>query len=170
MALHFNHDLQQALENIQAEGYHELLIHDQEEKRDVYSSCEIIEGYGEAKHEVVEIINQYYGDFLSVKFDLMNWVNKNQDDEVSYFLNEVGSNVLSHSEFKAPHKFHLWFGKKGFIIGVEQKGSGFDAEEVHNQRLKENEGAAFNFFRSCQSKIFFDNSKNANLVFMEFKF
>ena len=167
MALHFDHNLQRALKNIQAEGYHELLIHDQKEKRDVYSSCEIIESYGEAKHEVVEIINQYYS---HLNFDLMNWVKKNQDDEVSYFLNEVGSNVLSHSEFKAPHKFHIWFGKKGFIIGVEQRGRGFNAEEVHNQRLKENEGAAFNFFRSCESKIFFNDSKDANSVFMEFKF
>ena len=48
MALHFNHNLQQALQSIQAEGYHELLIHDQEEKRDLYSSCEIIESYCES--------------------------------------------------------------------------------------------------------------------------
>ncbi len=167
MTLHFEHNLQQALENIQAEGYHEILLHEKEVQRDVHSSCEIVEKYADAKHEVIEAINQYHPQF---SFDLMNWINKNENDEVSYFLNEVGSNVLSHSEFKAPHKFHIWFGKKGFIIGVEQRGKGFDAEEVHRQKLKENEGTAFNFFRNCKSKIFFNDSKNANLVFMEFGF
>ena len=167
MALHFEHNLQQALENIQAEGYHHILVHKEEIERDTYSSCEIIEKYADAKHELVEIINQYYP---SLNFDLINWINKNENDEVSYFLNEAGSNVLNHSEFKAPHKFHLWLGQKGFILGVEQKGKTFNAEEVHHQRIKDNEGAAFEFFRNCQSKIFFNDSKNANMVFMEFGF
>ena len=167
MVLHFNHNLQQALENIQAEGYHEILVHDDEEIRDHNNSCEIIEKYADAKHEIVETLNQYYPHFNS---DLVNWINKNQNDEVSYFLNEAGSNVLNHSQFKAPSKFHIWFGKKGFIIGIEQKGKTFNAEEVHENKIKENEGAAFDFFRNCQSKIFFNDSKNAKTIFMEFKF
>lgn len=167
MALHFDHNLQQALENIRAEGYHNILIHNEESARDYENSCGMIEKYGEAKHEIVEVINQYYP---HLNFDLVNWINKDQSDEVAYFLNEAGSNVLNHSEFKTPRKFHLWFGKKGFIIGIEQLGRGFNAEEIHECKIKENEGAAFNFFRNCQSKIFFNDSKNANLVLMEFQF
>ena len=56
------------------------------------------------------------------------------------------------------------------MLGVEQKGTGFNAQEVHDKNLKENEGAAFNFFRKCQSSVFFDNAQDARMVLMEFRF
>ncbi len=166
MVLHFEYSLTHALQKIQAEGYQELIVHEKEIVRDIYSSCEIVERYGEAKYQVVGLINQRY----NTTFDHLNWINQNIADEVAYFLNEAGSNVLSYSEFKAPFKFHLWFGQKGFIIGIEQKGKGFNAEEIHQRKFKENEGAAFDFFRSCRNNIFFDNHNQARIVFFEFMF
>ena len=164
MVIHFNHNLQEALSNIKAEGYHQIVVHSDTIERDFMNSCDIVERYGNAKHEIVELINQVY----EKDFDHMNWINKNSKDEVAYFINEVGSNSLNHSEFKAPHKFHLWFGKNGFIVAVEQLGKGFNAEDVHENKIKSNEGRAFEFFNQCKSKIFFDNSKDAKMVFMEF--
>jgi len=166
MVLNFEYSLTQALQNIQAQGYQEMIVHEKEVARDIYSSCEIVEKYGIAKHQLVELINQRY----NTTFDQMNWINQNTDDEVAYFLNEAGSNVLSYSEFKAPFKFHLWFGLKGFIIGMEQKGKGFKAQEIHQQKLKENQGAAFDFFRSCKNKVFFDDPNQVKTVFFEFRF
>ncbi|MBT3814480.1 hypothetical protein HOE37_03000 [Candidatus Woesearchaeota archaeon] len=163
MTLHFTHNLQEAQSNIQAEGYHEIIVHDKEEPKDYMNSCDIVEKYGNAKHEIVELINQVY----NKSFNHHNWINKNLEDEVAYFINEVGSNSLNHSEFKAPHKFHVWFGKQGFIVAVEQLGKGFNAEDVHENKIKSNEGRAFEFFNNCKSKIFFDDSKEAKIVFME---
>lgn len=164
MVLNFDYSLIHALQKIQAEGYHEIIVHEKEIVRDIYSSCEMVEKYGEAKHQIVELINQRY----NTNFDHFNWINQNTTDEVAYFLNEAGSNVLSYSEFKAPFKFHLWFGGKGFIIGIEQKGRGFNAEEVDALKLKSGEGTAFEFFRGCKSKVFFDDANQAKIILFEY--
>jgi hypothetical protein len=166
MTLNFEHNSQLALEEIQTDGYHEIIIHDKKVVKDYMNSCEIVDTYGNAKQEIIDLINQRY----NTDFDLYHWIEKDLNDEVAYFINEVGSNALNHSEFKAPSKFHLWFGKKGFIIGIEQLGKGFNAEEVYEKEIKTNEGRAFEFFKVCKSKIFFDNSKNTRIIFMEFMF
>lgn len=163
MTIHFTKNLPQALQNIGTWGYHESVVHDKEEARD----DDVLGVYGDAKWKIVDILNEQYSTILNDKFDLHNWLNHNVSDEVAYFINEVGSNTLSHSQFKAPHKFHLWLGREGFIIGVEQKGTGFDAEQVHQNLIKDNEGAAFDFFRNCKSEIFFDDKNETRTVFME---
>ncbi len=166
MVLNFEYSLTLALQKIQAEGYQEIIVHEKEMERDIYSSCEIVEKYGEAKHQMVELINQRY----NLAFDQFNWINQNTADEVAYFLNEAGSNVLSYAEFKAPFKFHLWFGSRGFVLGIEQKGKGFKAQEIDQRKFKENEGAAFDFFRNCKNIVFFDDPNNAKIVLFEFMF
>ncbi len=170
MALHFTQKLHTALQEIGFTEHQEWIVHETEEERTYFISDGILGKYGDFKWAIVDLLNQKYNSALNSKFDLYNWINKNKEDEVSYFLNEAGSNCLNYSEFKAPYRFRLWLGKKGFIIGIEQKGKGFNAEDAHNQKIKENEGAAFDFFRRCRSKIFFDDSRNAKLVFMEWLF
>ena len=166
MTLHFNKTLQEAHNNIQHTDYHEFIIHDKEEERIHHD--EVIAVYGNAKWDIVDKVNQKHSHILESPVDLHNWLNYNENDEVSYFLNEVGSNSLSHSEFKAPFKFHLWHGQRGFIIGIEQKGKGFNAKEVDKLKIKDNR--AFDFFRKCKGSIFFDNSENTKIVYMEFMF
>jgi len=61
----------------------------------------------------------------------------------------------------------LWLGEKGFIIGIEQKGKGFHAEHINKNKIKENKGAAFEFFRNCQNNIFFDNKENTTMILMQ---
>ena len=82
-------------------------------------------------------------------------------------MNEAGSNTLNHSQFKAPSHFHLWMGKKGFVIGIEQQGKGFNAQKINQEKIKEGEGAAFEFFRKCKGTIFFDEPKKARVVYLE---
>ena len=176
MVLHFTQQLHQALQEIEFIEHQEWIVHEPEEERTYNISDEILGKYGDCKWAIVDLLNQKYGSALGSqfnlalngKFDLYNWINKNKQDEVAYFLNEAGSNCLNYSEFKAPYKFHLWLGEKGFIIGLEQKGKGFNAEAVHQQKIKENEGAAFEFFRECNSKIFFDDSVNAKIIYLQF--
>ncbi|MBU0470199.1 MAG: hypothetical protein KKA62_03085 [Nanoarchaeota archaeon] len=168
MVIDFSRTLQKALEKIGFTGeHHELSVHELEEVRTYTSSDEIICSYGEAKWSIVDLLNKNYSSLFDSSFDLYNWLNDNPKDEVSYFLNEAGSNSLNYSDYKAPSRFHLWLGRTGFVIAIEQKGEGFDAEEVHNLKIKENEGTAFEFFRNCKSKIFFDTTKKAKVVFME---
>lgn len=162
MTIDFDHSLSSALSRIEITKHHELIVHEPEILRSLHNTDDIMEKYTELKWKIIDLLNETY----HTSFCLSHWL-ENKDDEVSYFLNEAGSNVLSYSQFKAPYKFHIWIGKKGFILGIEQKGQGFDAEKVHSQRLKENEGAAFDFFRSCQSQVFFDDKNNSKIVFME---
>src|SRR3989344_9536922 len=164
MVIDFTKKLKKALEQIEEQEYHELLVHDLQQRRD----DTVISVYGENKWKIVDLLNQKYSRLLENGFDLYNWLNYQNKDEVAYFLNEAGSNALNYSQFKAPSKFHLWFGKKGFIIGIEQKGQGFNASKVDSERLKDNQGAAFEFFRNCKSKIFFDNDQDAKIVYMEY--
>ena len=167
MVIHFNYSLQEALKNIDhIEHNEEFIVHDNEEIRVLSNSCDIIEQYAIGKEQVVSLINEVY----SKNFDLHNWIKRDLNDEVSFFLNEAGSNVLNYSQFKAPSKFELFFGKKGFIIGIEQKGKSFNAKHIHDYNIKENEGMAFKFYKSCKNKIFFDHPQDTNIVYLEFLF
>ena len=170
MTLDFVKTIQQALTAIGFSGYYELPVYEAEELRSYIISDEVIEKYGQAKWAVVDILNEKWGVLLFNKFDLHNWLEKNQEDEVAYFLNEAGSNSLNYSEYLAPSKFHLWLGKNGFVIGIEQKGKGFNAVKVNEEKIKENKGGAFKFFRECKGVIFFDNAERARMVYLEVKF
>ncbi len=117
MVLHFERCLEEALERIEEEEYKFFEVHSSEIVRSEKHSV-IIEKYGEAKWGVVDLLNAWF----DVGSDLYNWLHFDESDEVAYFLNEVGSNCLNYSSFKAPLGFHVWRGRKGFVIGVEQKG------------------------------------------------
>jgi hypothetical protein len=172
MTIKFNRTIRKSLQEIHFDGpnYHDFIIHEHEEERCHHTSDEMMETYGDSKWAIVHLLNQRYGLLFENQVDLMNWVLDNKEDEVSYFLNEAGSNVLNYSEFKAPSKFHLWLGEKGFLIGVEQKGSGFDAKQIHDNGVKQNEGAAFKFFKSSKGTVFFNDPKQATIVYFEHSF
>jgi hypothetical protein len=151
MALNFNQVLDKSLNAIQHKKYYSINVDN-------------LETYGEAKWEIVDLLNSEY----DTTFNHYNWINHNTNDEIAYFINECGSNTLNYSQFKSPSKFHLWLGEKGFIIGIEQEGKGFNAHEIDKLQLKQNEGAGFEFYRKCKNKIFFDNAKDAKIVFMKY--
>lgn len=168
MVISLSHTLPKALNRIGCHQHQEIIIHTIETERTWKNADEIVEQYAKAKERIITMLNTKYSALLKEPFSLMNWINKNINDEVSYFLSEAGSNTLNHSQFKAPYKFHLWQGEKGFVIGVEQKGNGFPAEKIWKDGIKTNEGNAFTFFQKCQSVIFFDNPHNSRIVFMEY--
>ncbi|PIN76737.1 hypothetical protein COV17_01290 [Candidatus Woesearchaeota archaeon CG10_big_fil_rev_8_21_14_0_10_36_11] len=171
MTLNFTETLPDALRSIRHTGeYYEFIVHEKEMPLQDPMLNMMITQYGNSKWNVVDLLNAQYSTVLPEKFDLYNWLHYNDNDEVAYFLNEVGSNTLTHSEFKAPHAFRIWLGTNGFIIGVQQNGKGFNAKEVDEKQIKSNEGAAFTFFRNCRSTIFFDNVQETRIVFMEYRF
>jgi len=171
MTLHFHKQLSESLSTIKFDipsNNHKIFtVHDLEEERSHHNSDHIINKYGEVKWAVVDLLNTHYSKQLSKPFDLYHWLEFNDEDEVSYFLSETGSNALSYSQFKTPSNFQVWLGEKGFVIGIEQKGKGFNAQDIHHQKIKENEGAAFDFFRKAKNTIFFDNSINARIIYIE---
>lgn len=167
MTLSFQHTLSQALEHIEFTGEQTTFpIHNHPQER----TKETIMHYGKAKWAVVDMLNKEYSTILNTEFNLYHWLHYNEHDEVAYFLNEAGSNALHHSEFKAPSHFHLWMGKKGFVIGIEQQGKGFDAERIDKEKIKNGDGAAFEFFRKCKGTVFFDDSSNARVAYIQCTF
>ena len=170
MTLHFSKTLQEALASIDFSDYHEFPVYEAEEVRTHIISDSVIERYGQAKWTIVDLLNEKYGTIMFHKFDLYNWLEKNKDDEVAYFLNEAGSNSLNYSQYLTPWRFHLWLGKKGFVIGIEQKGKGFDAIKVNDEKIQEHQGGAFTFFRGCKGEVFFDNAEDAKIVYFKLKF
>lgn len=170
MTLCFQTKLDDSLQKIELINYHHFLLQESPKSRTISNSDELIEAYGKIKWQIIDLLNQQYSEVLVEPFNLYNWLNYNTNDEAAYFLNEAGSNCLNYSEHKIPHQFHLWLGQKGFVVGIEQLGSGFDAEKIHEKNIKENEGSGFEFFRNCRSRIFFDDKNNSRMVLMEFLF
>lgn len=134
----------------------EFSIHEAEELR----TDDVLNTYGTAKWAIIDLLNNHYAQ-NDVHYDLYNWLLENKEDEVAYFLNEGGSNCLTHSEYKAPSKFKVWLGKKGFVIGMEQKGKGFSIAEAIQKA-----GGFFGFFAQSKSIIFFDQRQEARAIFM----
>ncbi|HIG93070.1 TPA: hypothetical protein HA242_06575 [Candidatus Woesearchaeota archaeon] len=165
MVLHFQLSLPQALELIDVDKNIQFPIQIQLEKRTIHNSNILLSKYGEIKWKIVDSLNQKYSALLPSPFDLYNWLNKNTKDEVAYFLNEAGSNALSYAQHQIPSQFHLYLGKKGFIIAIEQQGQSFNPIEIDEKNIKENEGAGFTFFRNSKSTIFFDNPLQASIIY-----
>ena len=117
--------------------------------------------------EIIDLLNERYVTQLAEPFDHYNWINHNQNDEVAYFLNEATSNIFNYTEGKLP-LFQLWFGSKGFVIGITQPGKGFNAQEVHTKNSFQNQGGAFTFFKQCKQTIFFDSLTNTTSVYLEY--
>lgn len=168
MAIRFHKTLSDSLTKINLQTYHRLPVHELETARTIKTSDEIIDRYGKAKWKIVDLLNEHYHKKLKTPFDLYNWLHKKKDDEVSYFLSEAGSNCLNYATFKAPSQFHLWLGDNGFIIGIEQKGNSFPARMIDEEKRKENDGAAFTFFRTCNNSIFFNHPEKTTIVYMEY--
>jgi len=160
MVISFSVDLKEALEKIKFAGEKITTTIERISSYDIP-----LKNYGKAKWAIVDLLNEKYYCHFSQPIDLYNWLNYNENDEVSYFLNEAGSNTLNYAEGKIPSTFHLWLGRKGFVIAIEQEGKGFDAARVDALRLRENEGAGFEFFRKCQSTIFFDDKEKAKIIY-----
>lgn len=135
------------------------------EKQPAIHSASFIAHYGSAKFRIVELLNQRYAQHFSSLIDLHNWLYHRQEDEVAYFLNEAGSNAINHSDYKAPARFHLWLGENGFLIGVEQKGKSFAVGELTKSLRQTKGGDGSRFFQACQGTIFFDNPKEAKVVY-----
>lgn len=158
MVISFSVQLAGALEKIQWTNQQKSIPLDK-------NSSQKIELYGNAKWAVVDLLNERYAQRFDSRIDLYNWIYYNEQDEVAYFLNEAGSNILNYAQHKLPSAFHLWFGENGFVIAIEQEGNGFNALQIDQLRLRENEGAGFEFFRNCRSTIFFDNPQNAHIIY-----
>ena len=90
-------------------------------------------------------------------------------DDITYFFAETYFNVAFYGDYHFPSMIQAWIGESSFVLSVGQEGNGFDAEMVNQTRKIQNAGGAFNFFRSCESEIFFDNPNNARTVFMGYK-
>ena len=164
--------LKEALGEITFVKQKEFLVHEEVVPRNLANTDEILSRYANAKEKVIKELREYYFPQHSPaqQFALENWLLDNSKDEVAYFLNEAGSNALNYSEFKIPAEFHLWLGNEGFIIGIEQRGKGFDVEEVlKNKKIKRmnklSGGKGFSFFKKCKSTVFFDDFRNARVIY-----
>ncbi len=181
MVLNFQKKLKEALTEIGSTPYyHSFLIHNQEQQvptpQENKQQHELfIQKYAQAKWGIVDLLNERYSSLLLSKiniskFDLYNWAIHNTNDEVSYFLTEAGSNCMNYAQFKAPSQFHLWLGSNGFIIGIEQQGQPFPAQLIEEKNIKQNEGAAFDFYRRSKGIIFFDDALQTRVVYMMIRF
>lgn len=163
MVLDLNLRLQRALVVMGKNKYFVFPLHEREQPAQHEESFILL--YGSAKARIVALLNQHYAQHFFSPINLHNWLYHREEDEVAYFLNEAGSNAINHSDYKAPAMFHLWLGENGFIIGVEQQGRGFAVEKLTAKTEQKSGGEGFQFFQACKATIFFDNPKEARVVY-----
>lgn len=162
MTLHFNLDLPYFLKKIGPNIHHCFLVHKHQTERKDHDK-ETLQKYHDAKWAIVDLLN--INQQIPYTINLYNWLHHQSHDEIAYFLSEAGSNTLNYAEFKAPSHFEAWLGKKGIILGITQQGTPFNPTHINNHNIKENEGAAFDFFRNCNGIIFFDHPTAAQSVY-----
>ena len=180
MAISFTHTLQEALQSInhqssshQNHKTHEFEVHNNKIHKINPQCPNFLSRYSEALHQVTSLTNTHFKQLphtsqiiIDMPFNLHNWINHNESDELAYFLSETGNNCLNHAPSNAPHKFTLHLGTKGFVISISHQGQGFNAEHINKNKLYKNEGAAVDFYRNCQNTIFFNNPQNTTEIFM----
>ncbi|MAG72951.1 hypothetical protein CL620_01440 [archaeon] len=166
MVLNFDLNLKQAKKEIKYSEQREFIIYENEEVRTYETSDEWLEKFAAAQHAIVDLLNKKY----KLNIDLQNWVKGDTTDEVSSFLNEASSNCFANAQYKCVWKMVLYLGDKGFILGVFQKGKGFNAKEINTSKKKENVGKGFDFYRECKNVIFFDDPKDATTLFFSCSF
>jgi len=164
MVIDFTRKIEDVLSSLEIISYTKIPILIEETKRTLANSDEILEIYGAAKDQVLDIINSTY----KTSFSHNNWLNY-KEDEPAHFLNEMGSNTLNYSSKKTPKYFHVWLIKTAFIIGIEQH-DGFNAQHVHTTKTQENKGAGFSFLRNCKSQIFVDDKEKTRTIYLFYKF
>ena len=116
-----------------------------------------MQDYDNAKEQIIQKINKRY----NKSHDQYNWI-INKEDELSFFLNEAGSNArLYGNKLK---NITLYLSNSSYIIEYEQNKT-FNPQNVATYNIKKNRGAGFKFYKSCKATIFFNNITNANKIF-----
>ncbi|MBW2984400.1 hypothetical protein KY361_04750 [Candidatus Woesearchaeota archaeon] len=86
---------------------------------------------------------------------------------LSDFISHITTNVRKYSQYGIEYRIHFWQGERGFVVGIEQKGRGFEAKRVDSERIASSYGNGFNFYRACSPYIFFDSPSDARIVYMQ---
>jgi hypothetical protein len=124
-------------------------------------SINSLDEYDNAKEQIIQTINKTYNQ----NHDQYNWI-INKEDELSFFLNEAGSNARLHGN--KLKQITLILATNSYIIEFEQNKT-FNPQNVANYNLKKNRGAGFKFYKSCKATIFFNNKTNANKIYFKQK-
>ncbi|MFC1801759.1 hypothetical protein ACFLZB_04830, partial [Nanoarchaeota archaeon] len=84
------------------------------------------------------------------------------------------ANAAWYSQFQFIYGLSLWTGESGFVLGVEQKGNGYDAVTINEKRITSHgDGIGGGFFNLCRDnpqEFFFDNPSDARIVYMKHEF
>ena len=184
MVLNFDYTLSEALDKV---GFTKKLVfnvyNSGKDGADVYDTSSggtdvsigesvLLSRYGDAKWGISSVINGNYGSRLKCPVDLYNWLFFCEDDEVSYFVCEMGANVIHHQGC-FPECFEVYLGSSGFVLGVVQNGLNrgqrvkkvFNAVEVDVKKIFSNSGGGFSFLRRCKGVVFFDNPFDVRVVY-----
>lgn len=103
---------------------------------------------------------------------------KNKLHQPCLFIFETYVNATMYSSYGFISQMDLWLGKS-FIIGISQKGEGYDALYIDSHKIRHKRGevvekgegsGAFDFYRTCKHEVFFDDPKNAKSVYLKFEF
>ncbi len=125
------------------------------------------------QNKIFEMINSIYCTTGKKRFEYKP-LQEIQEDDYSYdlnmFLHEASDNIIRYSENEIPKAFHLWTAEKGFVIGVEQEGNGFNAKKINESRIcdEDSKGRGFEFFRNSKQEILFDNPIDTRIVYMKY--
>ena len=122
---------------------------------------ELILARGRENGEIQDTINNALGTNFGQRG------NCQQDCTLYAILFEAHASIAMHGDYNFPSKIELWIGKAGFIVGVQQKGRGFNADEISRTgKHREGGGSGFKTYKELGYDVFFDNPTDARTVYI----
>ena len=178
MVIKFSKTLGEALQEIgyggELKNTIEYILHNEEKKiQDMskdYKSKLVQRFYREVlgKNLIPELVNENYGHLL--KEPLVMPPHSHDCNNPFTFLWERYNDSILYGEYGMPSRFNMWLGQESFILGLEQKGKGFNVIKINKRKPRKRGGTGFKDLRETRHDIFFDNPEDARAVYLQYKF
>src|SRR3989338_1667880 len=88
-----------------------------------------------------------------------------QQRMIKLHYSETWKNMFSYSEYGMASALTLRASYSGFILSLRQKGRGFNAKQVNDEKIIQNGGACFLGYRETNGSIFFDSPLDTREIF-----
>lgn len=120
------------------------------------------EGVYNRKNVFFLLLRQLYGDVFQRESGIEGYSQKRL---MELHYSETWKNIVNYSDYGMPSSFTIHASQRGVIFSLRQKGNGFNAKRIDEERIRHNGGAGFMGYRETNGIVFFDSPSDTHEVF-----